>query len=54
MAFGQPKEYVLKTTLDRKTYELFAALAESNRRSLANQLRLALEEQLERENGRGK
>lgn len=52
MAFGQPREYVLKTTVDRKAYEAFAKIAESNGRSLANQLRLALEEQLKRENGR--
>lgn len=54
MAFGQPREYVLKTTVDRKTYEVFAALSETNRRSLANQLLLAVEEQLKRENGRTK
>ncbi len=53
MAFGTPtRNYVLKTTVDRKTYEKFAGLAEGNRRSLANQLLLAIEEQLKRENGK--
>jgi hypothetical protein len=53
VSFKTPvREYVLKTTVDRRMYEKFASLAETNRRSLANQLLLAIEEHLKRQNGR--
>jgi hypothetical protein len=53
MAFGtRPKEYVLKTVVEQALYDRFAALSERNRRSLSKQLLLAVEEQLQRENGK--
>lgn len=52
MAFGTQREYVLKTTVDEKTYRTFARLAENDKRSLSQLLRILVESRVAIEYGR--
>lgn len=46
------KAMPVQTYLEGEVYEAFARLADMNERSLAAQLRMAVKEQLMRENGK--